>query len=278
MTSKEELRAKELADLDLYYEQLIIKATLAGNVEQETLLALEDQKRTALKEQQAEFDQEDQEEADKRAEEAEKAQQVKIDEAEKILEAELDLEEKKRKFKADTLDNLIQLGGEESDLSKALLLAKQAIALQEFLIDIGALQNKASIVTAETNLEAAKAGSSIAAGTAETAKIGFPQNILPLLAYAGQAAGIIMAIKAATSSTKEVASSVGGKDKGGSPAIQAPVVSAPAFNIVGQNDTSQLAEAITGQTQAPIKAYVVSNEVTTAQSLDRNIVQGATIG
>jgi hypothetical protein len=278
LTSKEELRAKELADLDLYYEQLIIKATLAGNVEQETLLALEDQKRTALKEQQAEFDEEDQEEADKRAEEAEKAQQVKIDEAEKILEAELDLEEKKRKFKADTLDNLIQLGGEESKLSKALLLAKQAIALQEFLIDIGALQNKASIVTAETNLEAAKAGSSIAAGTAETAKIGFPQNILPLLAYAGQAAGIIMAIKAATSSTKEVASSVGGKDKGGSPAIQAPVVSAPAFNIVGQNDTSQLAEAITGQTQAPIKAYVVSNEVTTAQSLDRNIVQGATIG
>ena len=129
MTSKEELRAKELADLDLYYEQLIIKATLAGNVEQETLLALEDQKRTALKEQQAEFDQEDQEEADKRAEEAEKAQQVKIDEAEKILESELDLEEKKRKFKADTLDNLIQLGGEESKLSKALLLAKQAIAL-----------------------------------------------------------------------------------------------------------------------------------------------------
>ena len=109
LTSKEELRAKELADLDLYYEQLIIKATLAGNVEQETLLALEDQKRTALKEQQAEFDQEDQEEADKRAEEAEKAQQVKIDEAEKILEAELDLEEKKRKFKADTLDNLARL-------------------------------------------------------------------------------------------------------------------------------------------------------------------------
>ncbi len=277
LTSKEELRAKELADLDLYYEQLIIKATLAGNIEQETLLALEEQKRLALKEQQAEFDEEDQEELDKIKEEEQKAQQVKIDEAQKILDAELDLEEKKRKFKADTLDNLIQLGGEESKLSKALLLAKQAIALQEFLIDIGALQNKASIVTAETNLEAAKAGSSIAAGTAETAKIGFPQNILPLLAYAGQAAGIIMAIKAATSSTKEVASSVGGKDKG-SPAIQPPVVSAPAFNIVGQSDTSQLAEAITGQTQAPIKAYVVSNEVTTAQSLDRNIVQGATIG
>ena len=53
---------------------------------------------------------------------------------------------------------------------------------------------------------------------------------------------------------------------------------APQFNVVGQGATSQLAEAITGQTQQPIKAYVVSNEVTTAQSLDRNIVQGATIG
>ena len=278
LTSKQDLRAKELADLDSYYEQLIIKATLAGNVEQETLLALEEQKRIALAEQQAEFDQEDKEAEDKRKEEEQKAQQVKIDEAQKILDAELDLEEKKRKFKADTLDNLIQLGGEESKLSKALLVAKQAIALQEFLIDIGALQNKASITVAEANLDAAKSGTAIAAGTAETAKIGFPQNILPLLAYAGQAAGIIMAIKSAVSSSKSVATTAGGKDKGGSPAIQPPVVSAPAFNIVGQNDTSQLAEAITGQTQAPIKAYVVSNEVTTAQSLDRNIVQGATIG
>ena len=278
LTSKQDLRAKELADLDLYYEQLIIKAQLAGNVEQETLLALEEQKRIALAEQQAEFDQEDKEAEDKRKEEEAKLQQVKIDEAQKILDSELDLEEKKRKFKADTLDNLIQLGGEESKLSKALLVAKQAIALQEFLIDIGALQNKASITVAEANLDAAKSGTAIAAGTAETAKIGFPQNILPLLAYAGQAAGIIMAIKSAVSSSKSVATTAGGKDKGGSPAIQPPVVSAPAFNIVGQNDTSQLAEAITGQTQAPIKAYVVSNEVTTAQSLDRNIVQGATIG
>ncbi len=278
LTSKEELRAKELSDLDSYYEQLILKATLAGNVEQETLLALEEQKRIALAEQQAVFNEEDEAERQKDIDKFKEEQEEKIKNAQAILDAELDLEEKKRKFKADTLDNLIQLGGEESKLSKALLVAKQAIALQEFLIDIGALQNKASITVAEANLDAAKSGTAIAAGTAETAKIGFPQNILPLLAYAGQAAGIIMAIKSAVSSSKSVATTAGGKDKGGSPAIQAPVASAPAFNIVGQSDTSQLAEAITGQTQEPIKAYVVSNEVTTAQSLDRNIVQGATIG
>lgn len=52
----------------------------------------------------------------------------------------------------------------------------------------------------------------------------------------------------------------------------------PAFNIVGASDTNQLAEAIGGQAQQPVKAYVVSNDVSTAQELDRNIVQGASIG
>ena len=52
----------------------------------------------------------------------------------------------------------------------------------------------------------------------------------------------------------------------------------PSFNIVGATETSQLAEAVGGQTQQPIQAYVVSNDITTAQSLENNIVEGATIG
>lgn len=51
----------------------------------------------------------------------------------------------------------------------------------------------------------------------------------------------------------------------------------PTFNIVGASGTSQLAEAIGTQEQQPVKAYVVSNDVTSAQSLDRNIVDGASI-
>jgi hypothetical protein len=51
----------------------------------------------------------------------------------------------------------------------------------------------------------------------------------------------------------------------------------PAFNIVGQSDTNQLADAIGGQTQKPTRAFVVSNDVTTAQELDRNIIEGASI-
>ena len=68
---------------------------------------------------------------------------------------------------------------------------------------------------------------------------------------------------------------------GGGASISAPAATAstpPAFNIVGASDTNQLAEAIGGQAQQPVKAYVVSNDVSTAQELDRNIVQGASIG
>tara|TARA_R100000544_G_scaffold19561_3_gene9410 strand:- start:151 stop:2019 length:1869 start_codon:yes stop_codon:yes gene_type:complete len=52
----------------------------------------------------------------------------------------------------------------------------------------------------------------------------------------------------------------------------------PSFNIVGASDTNQLADAIGGQTQQPVQAFVVANDVTTAQSLQNNIVEGATIG
>ena len=51
----------------------------------------------------------------------------------------------------------------------------------------------------------------------------------------------------------------------------------PAFNVVGSSGETQLADAIGGQTQRPARAFVVSNDVTTAQELDRNIIEGASI-
>lgn len=53
-------------------------------------------------------------------------------------------------------------------------------------------------------------------------------------------------------------------------------VSAPSFNVVGTSGQNQIAQALT-QEQDPIKAYVVGSEVSTQQSLDRNIVETATI-
>ena len=67
--------------------------------------------------------------------------------------------------------------------------------------------------------------------------------------------------------------SVGGGGSAVPPTPSAP----PAFNIVGQSETNQLADAIGGQASEPVRAYVVSNDVTTAQGLERNIVEGATL-
>lgn len=52
----------------------------------------------------------------------------------------------------------------------------------------------------------------------------------------------------------------------------------PAFNIVGAAPENQLAQTLGEREERPVKAFVVSNEVTNAQALDRNIVDGASIG
>ena len=79
--------------------------------------------------------------------------------------------------------------------------------------------------------------------------------------------------------TKEPAQpsfATGGGSGGGVSVPSAPSLP-PAFNIVGASDTNQLADAIGGQSQQPTRAYVVSNDVTSAQSMDRNIIDGASI-
>jgi hypothetical protein len=55
-------------------------------------------------------------------------------------------------------------------------------------------------------------------------------------------------------------------------------VQAPDFNIVGQSASNQIAAAVQGQFQQPIKAYVVSKDVSTAQEMDRNIIGSASLG
>lgn len=77
--------------------------------------------------------------------------------------------------------------------------------------------------------------------------------------------------------TASMPSAPSGGGGGGGGGITAPSA-APQFNIIGAGGTNQLAGLLADQSSQPIKAYVVSNEVSTAQSLDRNIVESATLG
>ena len=81
-------------------------------------------------------------------------------------------------------------------------------------------------------------------------------------------------------SVKIPKTSGGGGGAGGASVGAASISAAPAppsFNVVGASETSVLGDAVASQTNEPIQAYVVSNDITTAQSLENNIVEGATI-
>mgnify|MGYP003325859480 FL=1 len=65
---------------------------------------------------------------------------------------------------------------------------------------------------------------------------------------------------------------------GGGSAAPAPQIQPPAFNVVGASPINQLTEAIAGKQNEPVRAYVVSGDVTSAQQLDRNIVKTAGTG
>ena len=79
-------------------------------------------------------------------------------------------------------------------------------------------------------------------------------------------------------STKVPQPNVAGISSGGGGSTPSTPPAPPSFNIVGASGTNQLADAIGGQTQQPVQAFVVANDVTSAQSLDRNIVEGASLG
>jgi hypothetical protein len=94
-------------------------------------------------------------------------------------------------------------------------------------------------------------------------------------AAAGAATAAGLANVKAIASTKTPGGGGGGSSVPGG--VKASQPQPPSFNIVGATETSQLAEAVAGQTQEPVQAYVVANDVTTAQSLENNIVEGATL-
>jgi len=181
------------------------------------------------------------------------------------------LELKKVQDKENALNAIIGLVGQETALGKAAFLAKQIMNIQETIAEAKKTIVFSSLASARTSVATAE-------GVAQTAKVGFPQNIPLLIGYAAQAIGIIGSVKSAISSAKSVASGLGGSGRVAS--IQAPstpAATAPSFNIVGQSGTNQLAESIGSQEKKPLKAYVVSGDVTTAQAMERNIIASASI-
>ena len=215
------------------------------------------------------------------AEEAAAEEKAIIERNERIAANEAATQQKIMDAKRMAVDTAISLFGAETAAGKAALIAKQILAAQEMI------QEARKTITF-SSLVAARSSAAVAEGTAQTAKIGFPQNIPMLIAYALQAVGIISAISSAVGKSKRVAGSIGAGGgisvdttaaAGASSAssITAPSI-VPQFNTVGASGTNQLASILGGQQEQPIRAFVVSGDVSTAQEMDRNIISSASLG
>jgi len=168
---------------------------------------------------------------------------VKTKSAEFAMELQRIVEGNAVKLADQTLSNIASLAKEGSDLAKGVAVAQ------------------ATMDTFKGAVSAYAAGSSV----------GGPAGLVlgPVSAALAVAAGLGNIKKILSTKPIEKGAPSGAASGGG-----AAVPQAPAFNLVEGSGTNQIAESIGGQNK-PLQAFVVSSEVTTAQGLDRNIVDNS---
>ena len=156
-----------------------------------------------------------------------------------------------------------EANAEEELLDKNLADMKFNLAKDGLKAIAGALNENSAAAKAALTAEAIMSTYK-AATTALDSKPFFPLGLI----------GFATALTTGFSAVKNIVSTKvpggGAGSAGVSAAAASPVAQAPAFNVVGSSPLNQIAETLNNQ--QPTRAYVVSGDVTTAQQLDRNII------
>jgi len=198
----------------------------------------------------------------------EQADKDAADLAAKKLAAQKAVAEAELEIRNSTLDNigggiklLASLGEESKGLQAAALIGESAVNIAKTVVN-----TQASNV-ATTAQGAALAIPSGGASVTAAAALVLQNNI---------AAGIGIATNIAATAKGLAALGKGGApSKGGAGGAAAGSgAEAPAFNLVEGTESNAIQDSITGQDNA-VKAIVVSGDVTTAQSADRNAVDSS---
>jgi len=191
-----------------------------------------------------------------------------LDAKRNITAQENQLEMDKLNAKKQATDAIIGLFGAETEVGRAATVIKQVLAAQEMIMEA-----KKTIFFGKTAL--AKGAVAIAEGSAQTAKIGFPQNIPMLIGYAVQAAGIIMAIRQAVRGVSGATGGMGGSAGGGSISTTAPVSPAPSPQV----EATQVNTAAVNQMgNRAARAYVLNSDIQNEQQRNAYIDRNASIG
>lgn len=152
-----------------------------------------------------------------------------------------------------------------SDNDEALRIRQEKIEKKRFK-----MQKAANIATAtiETFLAAVKAYNQGGGGWT-----GIAVMVATIATGLAQVAKIASTKFETSASTAPSAGDLGG---GGGGSSRSEIN--PNFNIVGNSNANQIRDAIQGQFNQPIKAYVVAKDVKSAGELERNTISSNTIG
>ena len=282
-----------------YTEQIELAAKYYGT-NSIKILELKAAQKKAEDEQQAVFDEQDKAKQDKIDQEAKDKEKKRLEDIQKIVNDATELSEiqKLEREKASALAELDLL--EATWIEKARIAAYYENQIAGVVKENKEEEEKDEAIKRNAQLDMAKntlgdistlfdeQSAASKAAAAAAALINTYQGITAELAtktvtpfeFGLKIANIATTAAIGFKSVKDILKTSPSNARGGTnPASGASGGSqAPAFNVVGASGETQLADAIGSQTQRPSRAYVVSNDVTTAQELDRNIIEGASIG
>jgi hypothetical protein len=196
------------------------------------------------------------------------------------LKAEQNIQTQRVGFAEQVAGILTSIAREGSTLAKVGLVLEKGAAIADIIIKSQQSIATQTAATQAANMQVTAAYASIPffGPTIAGRQIALNQAMLAKgIAATKLSAGLSVAGILATSLTSTGAGIQGSAPASGT-SSSAPQIQAPAFNVVGATQESQLAQAISGQDDKPLKAFVVASDISTAQELERSTIEGASIG
>ena len=283
-------RDRQLKERELRYQEELAALKKAGFT---NFKAFEEEYRKDVFQINADFDEKELQKR-KDADDKLKAQREKAaEEAKQKLEEYIQFNIDAKQFETDALEFiqdqqvaniqsvgsiLTQVAGKNKKLAIAGLVLEQGAAIAKVVIDTARAISSASAAAAPFMANPLTA----IPATANLARVIAQQKIAAGISIAGIIAGAAQGISQINSAQIEGSSSGGSAGGGGAsvPSYSTPsAVGVPQIQTnVGQTTGTQIASTIGRAQQQPIKAYVVSTDISSNQALDRRTNGAATFG
>lgn len=145
----------------------------------------------------------------------------------------------------------------------------------ETLGNLGALAEEGSALAKGVAVAQATMNTYQGITSALSATVPFPEPYAQALRIANSIAIGVMGLKNVQKilQTKPIEKQAPSIDRGGGGGAPAP----PSFNLVEGSADNQIANSLNDQSKQPVKAFVVTSDVTSGQEMDRNIIENSSL-